>query len=50
MLDFATSLRTGNSGIDQFEVQVYGDLLKVLAREVAPVIDIENVWNTAYSP
>ena len=47
--DFAASLWTSDGGANEFEVQVDGDLLKVFAREVAPMIDIENVWNTAYT-
>jgi hypothetical protein len=49
-LDLTSPLRTGDGGIDDFEVQVYRNLLKMLACEVASVIDIKHVWNTAHGP
>ena len=49
-LDLASSLWTGDGRVNEFEVQIYSDLLKMFAREVTAMIDIECVRNPSHSP
>ena len=49
-LDLATSLRPRDGGIDDAEAQAGRDLIKVIASEIAALIDVEPVWDAADGP
>ena len=49
-LDFAAPLRSGDGRMDQFDPQRRRDLFEVIAGEVAPVIDVENIGNPLLRP
>ena len=49
-LDLAASLRSADGRMDQFDLQRRRDLFEMVAGEVAPVIDVENIGNPMHRP